>query len=152
MKCEIPAGRYEIEAPKPFRVEYPFGLPGDGFRRFADPYKSMCVAYHRGVDPAALAELPRGNELRYGPGDPLWERYLADMRENGYRGGDGGRIHVHVRPERTYVAEGNHRIAIALAAGVTEVEIEVRYYDDADVDGHLIPFDPKDPGIRVISD
>ena len=149
MRIEMPAGRIAFDGPKPFRVEYPYGRPGDGFRGLAPEYKATCVAYHRGVDPRELADVRRGNGYRYGPGDELYERYKADMAANGYRGGDGQRIHIHVRPDDCYVAEGNHRLRIALEVGVTEVEIEVRYYCGIDAEHHLIPFDDRDPDIVV---
>ena len=152
MKFDIPAGRMPLDAPKPFRVEYPFGRPGDAFRRLAPDYKATCVAYHRGVDPRLLAALEPGNGYRYGPGDERYDSILADMRANGYRGGDGGRIHVHVRPDRTYVAEGNHRVRLACAAELDAVEVEVRYYGSVDEEFLLIPFDHRDPAIRVYAD
>jgi hypothetical protein len=149
MKIEIPAGRIEVEGPKPFRVEYPYGRPGDGFRSFAPENKATCVAYHRGVDPKALEGIRNGNEYRYGPGDARYEEILADMRQNGFRGGDGARLIIHVKPDDTYFAEGNHRMRIALEAGAPTVEIEVRYYGSVDEEYHLIAFDDRDGTFRV---
>jgi len=142
----------EISGPKPFRVEYPYGLPGDSFRKLAPEGKATCVAYHRGVDPRQLAEIPNGNELRYGPGDLLYETLKESMLEKGFVGGNGQRLIIHVDDERVWIAEGNHRLAIALEVGVQEVEIEIRYLGRADEDFLLIPFDCEDPEIRVIAD
>lgn len=146
------AGRFSINAPKPFRVEYPFGMPGDGFRKFAKEGKATCVAYHRGVDPASLSTLPAGNALRYGPGSEEFEALVGSMRRDGFVGGNGQRIIVHVSKDHAWVAEGNHRLAAAIAAGVDLVEVEVRYLANADEERLLIPFDPSDPAIRVVAD
>lgn len=148
----LPTGRMPVAGPPPFRISYPFGRPGDGLRRLARPGKATCVALHRGVPPEGLAALRPGNGYRYGPGDPRHDAMVADMRENGYRGGDGGRIIVHVGDEEAWVAEGNHRLRAAIEAGLEAVEVEVRYLAGADVDYQLIPFDPDDPAIRVVED
>lgn len=151
MRFETPVGAFAVEGPPPFRVEYPYGRPGDSFRRLNSGGKATCVAYHRGVDPRSLVGVvEHGNALRYGPGDERWDVKAEAMRRRGFVGGDGERIVVHVTPERTFMAEGNHRFEIALAVGAPDVEIEVRYYGDVDETRHLIPFDPSDPGLRVI--
>ena len=149
---DMPIGKLVIDGPKPFRVEYPFGMPGDSFRNFAREGKATCVAYHRGVDSRALAAVERGNKLRYGPGDDRFEALKAGMLEHGYLGGDGQRIIVHVDHERAWIAEGNHRLEAALKTGISDVEVEIRYLNRADEDHLLIAFDPHDPSIRVYAD
>lgn len=137
--------------PLPYRVAYPFGLPGDGFRRHAHPMKATAVVKYRGIPVAELARLPRGNELRY-PVDAL----VADMRAHGwkYPPGTGGQdIIVYVDAEgRPKIGEGNHRLDAAIQAGLAAVPVEVRYLGRSDEKFLLWPFDPADPRIRVISD
>lgn len=152
MKFDLPAGRMPIEAPKPFRVEYPYGKPGDDFRTLAREGKTTCVAYHKGVDPVQLSGIEQGNLYRYGPGDERYETLKASMQQDGFIGGDAQRIIIHVDENRSWVAEGNHRLRVALEVEVPAVEIEVRYLNRCDEDFLLIPFDFNDPEIRVISD
>lgn len=132
--------------PKPFRVEYPFGLPGDGFRIFAEgTMKATCVAYYRGVDPELLRHFTRGNELRHDI-----DELVQSMRQHGFKGGDGQRIMVYVYNDPV-IAEGNHRLAAALIVGCP-VEVEFRYIGNADMKRLAWPFDPNDPSIPVIAD
>lgn len=159
MKIEIADGlrdarlRRFITAPPPFRVEYPYGLPGDSFRDLAKDYNATCVAYHKGVDPRALSEIAEaGNAYRYGPGDQRYEEIKLSMIENGFIGGDAQRIIVHVDGTRAWIAEGNHRMRIALEVGVAEVEVEIRYLKNADETYHLIPIGDDAGLTRFISE
>lgn len=152
MKIDIPVGRIPIDGPKPFRVEYPYGLPDDCFRRLAKDYNSTCISYHKGVDPNLLSEIENGNQYRYGPGDPQYEEIKQSMIQNGFIGGSGQRLIVFVEKDRMYLAEGNHRLKIALDVGVPTVEIQIHYKGNADQEFLLIPFDIDDPHINVISD
>lgn len=72
------------------------------------------------------------------------------MEADGFVGGDGQRIIIHVDKNRSWIA--NHRMRIALEVGVPEVEIEIRYLDRTDETFHLIPFDYRDSSILIISD
>lgn len=123
----------ESAAPQPFRVEYPFGRPGDSFRRLAGPHKATCVAYYRNVDPHLLAGIRAGNQLRYNPAE-----LTADMQQRGYKGGAGGEIIVYVDPDDAKIGEGNHRLAAALRANVP-VDVQVRYRNGADENNLLWP-------------
>lgn len=150
MKLSI--GQIPIQGPEPFRVEFPFGLPGDGFRKLCRKGKATCVAYHKGVDPSLLSEIGRGNEYRYGPGDEEYEALKSSMLAHGFIGGNGGRILIFVNDDRAWIAEGNHRLRVANEIGIPEVEVEIRYLNNADETFHLIPFDPSSPAIKVISE
>ena len=131
--------------PKPYRLEYPYGLPGDPLRGMAHPEKATCVAYYRGIDPELLRGIQRGNKLRYDVGE-----LVQSMTDNGYQGGDGRRILLYVDANGTpRIGEGNHRLTAALEAHVP-VEIEVRYEGNSDLEHLIWPFDPRDPTIRVI--
>lgn len=141
-----------IDGPKPFRVEYPYGLPDDGFRSLAKDYNSTCISYHKGVDPRLLTDIENGNGYRYGPGDPQYDAIKQSMLKDGFLGGNGQRLIIYVEKDRTYIAEGNHRLRIALEVGVPEVEIQIHYKGNSDKDFLLIPFDADDPEIRVIHD
>lgn len=152
MRIGQSVGDFAIVGPKPRRVEYPYGLPGDGFRRHAKSLNATCVAYHMGVDPHSLAHLRNGNDYRYGTDDPRHLEMVEDMRNVGYRGGPGQRLIIHVTHDDAWFAEGNHRMRAALEAGLTSVEIEIRYLCNADEKRLLIPFDVEDTDIRVISD
>jgi hypothetical protein len=144
------AGTPQDAPPKPYLIEYPYGTPTDSFRNFAKDYNSTAVCYYRGVDPQSLVGKVRaGNALRYEVDD-----LVTDMRANGFKGGDGQRIHIWVDTDGdAYFAEGNHRFTAALQAGV-QIELEIRYKGNADLNpGFLVfPYDPADPAIRVISD
>jgi hypothetical protein len=134
----------ETATPQPFRVEYPYGRPGDSFRLWAKPGKATCVAYYRRVDPQLLAHIRAGNELRYDPAE-----LVSGMRQHGYQGGPGGEIIVYVDDSGARIGEGNHRLAAALQANVP-VDVQVRYLNRADEDHLLWPIDPK--RARVIDD
>lgn len=150
MKIDIPVGRMVIEGPKPYRVEFPFGVPGDGFRRNAREGKATCVAYHRGVDPFLIAgAVERGNQYRYGPGDDRYEEIKLSMEKDGF---DGQDLIIYVDGQRTWMGEGNHRLMIANDAGLRAVNLQIRYLNRVDEEFLLLPFDWQDPEIRVVSD
>jgi hypothetical protein len=146
-----PTGRLPISGPAPSRVEYPYGRPGDSFRNHAVRGKATCVAYHVGVDPNELGCVRKGNDYRYGTDDPRHAEMVADMRANGFRGGNGQRLHVWVTKDDIYMAEGNHRLRAAIEAGVL-VDVEIRYYARVDEEFLLIPFDLENAKFRVVSD
>ncbi len=149
---EFSRSRPFIQGPLPFRVEYPFGYPGDSFRSLASPYNATCVAYHKNVDPRQLAAIvERGNNFRYGPGDERYETLKKSMEVSGFKGGDGQRIIVHVDADRSWIAEGNHRMKVALEVGVQEIEVEIRYLGSADEKYQLIPFDYKSKKFNVVT-
>lgn len=137
------------ESPVPYRVEYPFGLPGDGFRRNAHPQKATCIAYYHEVDPRLLEAITPGNSLRYDIAD-----LAADMHANGWQKSHGaGAILVYVSDDgHAKIGEGNHRLAAALAARVSGVDVTIRYLGRSDERDLIWPFDPSDPKIRIISD
>lgn len=150
---KMPDFRRSIEGPLPYRVEYPYGLPGDGFRTLAQNYNATCVAYHRGVDPKKIAAAAKnGNEYRYGPGDAQYEEIKASMKENGFIGGDGQQIILYVDDTTVKIGEGNHRLRIAVDVGVEAVDLQVRYLKSADESFHFIPFDHTSGLFKVISD
>lgn len=133
--------------PKPYRLEYPYGEPGDHFRALVQSGKATCVAYYRDVPAECLRSIPRGNGLRYDVAD-----LSQDMKAHGYKGGPGQQIIVYVEADGTpRIGEGNHRTEAALAARVP-VDVQVRYLTNSDIEHQLWPFDPTDPDIRVISD
>jgi hypothetical protein len=142
---------YFIEGPLPYKVEYPYGLPGDGFRSHARQYNATCVAYHRGVDPAALASVCKaGNAYRYIPGDERYEELKQSMIDNGFVGGPGQMLIVHVDENGPRMAEGNHRLRVAVEIGIEKVDVQVRYLMNSDERIMLIPFDPESGGFPVI--
>jgi hypothetical protein len=143
--------RFIASGPLPFKVEYPYGLPGDSFRGLAKEYNATCVAYHKKVDPRSIALVSEpGNKLRYGPEDQRYQEIKASMIANGFMGGPGQRIILHVDHEKVWVAEGNHRMKIALEVGIPEVDIEIRYLKNADEVYHVIPFDHTSGLFKVI--
>lgn len=135
------------EYPKPHRVSYPYGRPGDGFRRHAETGKATCVVEYRNIDPRLLKDVPRGNSLRYELDD-----LVADMKENGYRGGPGQNILVYVSNAGAKIGEGNHRLAAAILAGVPGVDVQVRYLNGADETNLIWPIDLENPSLQVIED
>lgn len=148
-----PFVRRSIEGPLPYRVEYPYGLPGDGFRSLAKDANATCVAYHRGVDPRKIAPaVVNGNKYRYGPGDDQYEEIKASMKENGYLGGDGQHIILYVDDTQVKIGEGNHRMRIALDVGIEAVDLQVRYLKNVDEKYHFIPFDHNSGLFKVVSD
>ena len=149
---DLPTGRMPIEAPAPFKVEYPYGRPGDSFRAYAHSEKATCVAYHRDVPLAALADIRAGNEFRAGPGVSWFDEIVESMKADGFRGGSGQRLIIHVSRDDIWLAEGNHRRLAGTIAGLEHVELEIRYLGNADEDFLLIPFDADDPVIKVVAD
>jgi hypothetical protein len=142
--------RMSITGAAPYRVEYPYGRPGDGFRSHAKDYNATCVAYHRKVNPAELKSVVEyGNAFRYGPGSERYEEIKASMQKDGFIGGDGQQIIVHVDRQRTWFGEGNHRMRIALEVGVEAVEVQIRYLQSVDEAYHVIPFDNESGRFRV---
>jgi hypothetical protein len=142
--------RMSIAGAAPYRVEYPYGRPGDGFRSHAKDYNATCVAYHRKVNPAELKSVVEyGNAFRYGPGSERYEEIKASMQKDGFIGGDGQQIIVHVDRQRTWFGEGNHRMRIALEVGVEAVEVQIRYLQSVDEAYHVIPFDNESGRFRV---
>jgi len=89
---------------------------------------------------------------RYGEDDARYIEMVDDMRKHGFKGGNGQRIIVHVNDHDAWIAEGNHRIRAALAADLTSIDLEIRYLGNADENHLLIPFDPADGNIQVISE
>lgn len=139
-----------LPPPKPFRLEYPYGPPGDAFRGMAKPEKATCVAYYRGVDPELLRRIPQGNALRKSTEEMA--ELVQNMRDHGFKGGDGQRILIYVEQDgRPRIGEGNHRAVAAIEAKVP-VEVEIRYLGNSDLEHQVWPFDHLDPEIRVISD
>lgn len=150
---KIPDVRRSIEGPLPYRVEYPYGLPGDGLRSHARDLNATCVAYHRGVDPRKIAPVVRnGNKYRYGPGDQQYEELKESMKANGFLGGDGQHIILYVDDFNVKIGEGNHRLRIALDVGLEAVDLQIRYLKNADEKFHFIPFDHTSGLFKVISD
>jgi hypothetical protein len=142
--------RMSIAGPSPYRVEYPYGRPGDGFRSHAKDYNATCIAYHRKVDPVELKSVVEyGNAFRYGPGSDRYEEIKASMENDGFIGGDGQQIIVHVDQRRSWFGEGNHRMRIALDVGVDAVEVQIRYLQSVDEAYQIIPFDHESGRFRV---
>jgi len=138
-----------VIVPKPYRIEYPYGLPGDSFRHLANnEYKATAVVKYRSVDPKLLRSRTRpGNRLRYDPG-----QLAIDMRLNGYTEGTPLIVYVSVDGDAR-IGEGNHRLVAAISAGI-EVPVEIRYLwrSDENESFKVFPYDHKDPSIKVISD
>lgn len=152
-RIRLPDFRRPIEGPLPYRVEYPYGLPGDSFRSLARDGNATCVAYHRGVDPRKIAPAVRnGNKFRYGPGDQQYEEIKKSMEANGFLGGDGQQIILYVDDFNVKIGEGNHRMRIALEVGLDAVDLQIRYLKNADEHFHFIPFDHESGLFKVISE
>jgi hypothetical protein len=150
---KMPDFRRSIEGPLPYQVDYPYGLPGDGFRSHARDYNATCVAYHRGVDPRKIAPaVVNGNEYRYGPGDQQYEEIKSSMEANGFLGGDAQQIILYVDDSNVKIGEGNHRLRIALDVGLEAVDLQIRYLKNADEKFHFIPFDHTSGLFKVISE
>lgn len=143
--------RPSIIGPDPYRVEYPYGRPGDGFRSLSQDLNATCVAYHRGVDPLELKSVVEyGNKFRYGPDSERYQEIKSSMEKDGFLGGPGQQIIVHVDHERTWFGEGNHRMKIAIEVGIEAVEVQIRYLHNADEKYHVIPFDHESGRFKVV--
>ncbi len=142
--------RFSIAGPQPYRVEYPYGRPGDGLRRSAQSYNATCISYHRNVNPEALKSVVEfGNKFRYGPESEQYQAIRTSMKKDGFLGGPGQQIIVHVDGDRAWFAEGNHRMKIALEVGIDAVEVQIRYLQNADEAYLIIPFDHQSGRFRV---
>ena len=138
----------DINNPVPYRIEYPYGRPGDDFRDHAPDYKATAVMYYKNVPTGLVAALPRGNDLRYDIKD-----LIDSMKENGWVGGRAQDIIVFVETDgKIEIGEGNHRTAAAVEAGIPAVSVQVQYLGRSDENHIIWPFDINNPKIRVIED
>jgi len=105
------------------------------------------------VDPGELLHIPglNGEQLLFeddptgGYGEERWGALIEDIRINGLKWAIlifkemDGRVGIH---------EGNHRLRAAIAAGLTRVPVEIRYFGNSQRTGLIIdPMTGRPPGI-----
>lgn len=88
---------------------------------------------------ADLLKLPNTITEARGPGDPQYDRLLAKVQREGFRNNEPVQVMVNHKGE-AYLADGNTRVAVASALGLTDVPVRVEWKNGAEkVAGKLTP-------------
>ena len=94
------------------------------------------------INTSALAELPGANGERPAPGQPKYDSLMSAVKKNGFKADqDKNAVLIGINHlGQPYILEGNNRVAIANAIGVSKVRAEVRYWNGGEaVSGRMAP-------------
>ncbi|MDD3471298.1 MAG: ParB N-terminal domain-containing protein [Syntrophaceae bacterium] len=110
------------------------------------------------VDPRDLLHLPgfEGEHLLFendptgGYGEERWRSLVEDIKVNGLK---WAILIFKEMDGRVGIYEGNHRLRAAIAAGITSVPVEIRYFGNSQRAGLVVdPRTGKPPGINNTKD
>ncbi len=101
------------------------------------------------VDPRVFLGLPGARnediKLTFPPGrytPRQWDEFVAGFRRHGWNTELAAPIITKEKDGRVYIYEGNHRIRAAVAAGLLEIPVDIRYFAGSQRGGMLV-VDPE---------